>query len=199
VLGQYVGYRDEPGVAADSSMETFAALRLHIDTWRWDGVPFIIRAGKRMATTALEAVVEFQAPPRLLFSPHAAVPEPNLLRFRLGIDDGVTMVLQAKQPGEQLHTQSVGLDVDFPIVFGARQEAYERLLADAIAGDPFRFARHDSVEAAWRIVQPLLDEPPPTSRYPAGTWGPEQASQLTPAGWHPVHAGQPRSTPREGS
>ena len=186
VLGQYTGYRDEPGVAARSGTETYAALRLGIETWRWAGVPFVIRAGKRLAATALEATVEFHAPPRLLFAPHAAVPEPNLLRFRLGTDDGVTLTLQAKQPGELLHTHAVGLDVDSPVVFGARHDAYERLLADALAGDAFRFARHDSVEAAWRIVQPLLDAPPPPEEYPPGTWGPEHASRLTLAGWHPV-------------
>lgn len=186
VLGQYTGYRDEAGVAADSSVETYAALRLHIDTWRWAGVPFVLRAGKRLAATALEAVVEFQSPPRLLFAPHAAAPEPNLLRFRLGVDDGVTLTLQAKQPGDLLHTRTVDLDVDFPVVFGARHDAYERLLGDALAGDAFRFARHDSVEEAWRIVQPLLENQPPPRGYSAGTWGPEQASELTLAGWHPV-------------
>jgi glucose-6-phosphate 1-dehydrogenase len=200
VLGQYAGYRGEPGVAPGSDTETYAALRLHIDTWRWAGVPFVIRAGKRLAATALEAVVQFQDPPRLLFAPHAAAPEPNLMRFRLGADDGVTLALQAKQPGELLHTRTVDLDVDFPVVFGARHDAYERLLADALAGDAFRFARHDSVEAAWRIVQPLLDAPPPPGEYPAGTWGPEQASRLTLAGWHPVQikkrrAGRPRAQP----
>lgn len=198
VFGQYSGYRDEPGVAPTSGVETYAAVRLHIDNWRWAGVPFVLRAGKRLAATALEAVVEFQAPPRLLFAPHAATPDPNLLRFRLGVDDGVTMTLQAKQPGEQMHTQPVDLDVDFPVVFGARHDAYERLLTDALAGDAFRFARNDSVEEAWRIVQPLLDDPPPVIEYPAGTWGPEQAGRLTPAGWHPVqlnhqHAEQPRT------
>ncbi len=186
VFGQYNGYRDEPGVAADSSVETYAALRLHIDTWRWAGVPFVLRAGKRLAATALEAVVELQAPPRLLFVPHAAAPEPNLLRFRLGVDDGVTMTLQAKRPGEQLHTRSVDLDVDFPVALGARHDAYERLLADALVGDTSRFARNDAVEQAWRIVQPLFDDPPPVSSYEPGTWGPEQASRITPAGWHSV-------------
>jgi len=186
VLGQYAGYHDEPGVSANSAVETYAALRLHIDTWRWAGVPFVIRAGKQLAATALEAVVEFHAPPRLLFAPHAAAPEPNLLRFRLGVDDGVTLALQAKQPGEALHTHTVELDVDFPVVFGTRHGPYERLLTDVLVGDAFRFARRDSVEAAWRVVQPLLDAPPPPSRYLAGTWGPEQASRLTLAGWHPV-------------
>jgi glucose-6-phosphate 1-dehydrogenase len=186
VLGQYSGYRDEAGVAATSLTETYAALRLHIDTWRWAGVPFVIRAGKRLAAAALEAVVQFQAPPRLLFAPQTATPEPNLLRFRLGVDDGVTLTLQAKQPGEALRTRAVDLDVDFPTALGARQDAYERLLADALVGDAFRFARDDAVEAAWRIVQPLLDASLPPEAYQPGTWGPEQASRLTIAGWHPV-------------
>jgi glucose-6-phosphate 1-dehydrogenase len=193
VLGQYDGYRDEPGVAPGSDAETYAALRLHINTWRWAGVPFLLRAGKRLAGTALEAVIEFQAPPRLLFAPHATVPEPNLLRFRLGTDDGVTLSLQAKQPGEQLHSRTVDLDVDFPVV-GTRHDPYDRLLADALAGDTSRFARSDSVETAWRIVQPLLDAPPQPSLYPPGTWGPEQASRLTPSGWHPIQAH--RTAPR---
>ena len=187
VAGQYRGYRDEEGVAFDSTVETYAAVRLHIDNWRWAGVPFVLRTGKRLAATALEAVVEFQAPPKVLFAPHAAAPEPNLLRFRLGVDDGVTLTLQAKQPGELLHTRSVDLDVDFPVVFGARHSAYERLLTDALAADAFRFARRDGVEEAWRIVQPLLDDDAASPiGYPAGTWGPEQASRLTLAGWHPV-------------
>ena len=193
VFGQYIGYRDEPGVAADSPVETYAAARLQIDTWRWAGVPFVVRTGKRLAVTALEATVQFHAPPRLLFSPHAAAPEPNLLRFRLGTNDGVTLSLQAKQPGEQLHTRTVDLDVDFPVVFGARHEAYERLLTDALAGDTFRFARQDAVEAAWRIVQPVLDAVPTAFAYPPGTWGPEQASRLTVAGWHPVTSPPPRN------
>ena len=195
VFGQYDGYQGEPGVAAASGTETYAALRLHIDTWRWAGVPFVVRTGKRLAATALEAVVEFHAPPRLLFAPHAAIPEPNLLRFRLGTDDGVTLTVQAKQPGELLHTRAVDLDVDFPVVFGARHDPYERLLADALAGDAFRFARYDSVEAAWAIVQPVLDNPPPVSGYPPGTWGPEQASRLTVAGWHPVRTSAPAPAP----
>lgn len=120
--------------------------------------------------------------------------EPNLLRFRFGTDDGVTLSLQAKQPGEQPHSRTVDLDVDFPVVLGARHDPYDRLLADALAGDASRFARSDSVEAAWRIVQPLLGAPPQPSLYPPGTWGPEQVSRLTPSGWHPIQAH--RAAPR---
>jgi glucose-6-phosphate 1-dehydrogenase len=186
VRGQYESYRDEPGVAAGSSVETFAALRLEIDSWRWAGVPFHIRAGKALATTALEVVVELHAPPRLLFSPDDCQPHPNLLRFRLGHHDGVTLSVQAKQPGQRLVSHPVELDVDFERTLGARQEAYERLLGDALAGNPARFAREDGVEQAWRIVQPLLDQPGPVHRYPRGSWGPPQAEAVVAdhPGWH---------------
>src|SRR5437588_2884127 len=134
VRGQYASYLREPGVATGSATETFAALRLDIESWRWAGVPFYVRAGKALAATALEAIVEFQAPPRLLFSPADHRPHPNLLRFRLGANDGVTLSVQAKQPGEALVSHPVGLNVDFEHVFGTRHEAYERLLFDAIEG-----------------------------------------------------------------
>jgi len=178
VRGQYVGYLDEPGVAPGSTTETFAALRLDIESWRWAGVPFYVRAGKALATTALEAVVEFQAPPRLLFSSTDHQPHPNLLVFRLGAHDGVTVSLQAKQPGEALVSHPVELDVDFERVFGHRHEAYERLLFDAIEGNAARFARQDAVETAWTIVQPLLDHPGPVYPYPRGSWGPPEADRV---------------------
>jgi glucose-6-phosphate 1-dehydrogenase len=187
VRGQYVGYLDEPGVAPNSQVETFAALRLQVDSWRWAGVPFFIRAGKAMATTALEAVVEFQAPPRLLFSDsHGHHPHPNTLVFRLGTDDGVSLGLQAKEPGEELTTHPVDLDVQFAQVFGPRQEPYERLIGDAIDGQSARFAREDTVEEAWRVVQPLLDHPGPVHAYPRGSFGPAEARRLVQkhGGWH---------------
>ena len=178
VRGQYVGYLDEPGVAPGSTTETFAALRLDIESWRWAGVPFYVRAGKGLATTSLEAIVEFQTPPRMLFSSTDHRPHPNLLVFRLGAHDGVTVSLQAKQPGEALVSYPVELDVDFEQVFGHRHEAYERLLADAIEGNAARFARQDAVETAWQIVQPLLDHPGPVYPYPRGSWGPPEADHV---------------------
>jgi glucose-6-phosphate 1-dehydrogenase len=186
VRGQYDGYLAEPGVAAGSAVETYAALRVEIDSWRWAGVPFFLRTGKGLATTALEAVVEFCAPPRLLFSPDGCQPHPNHLRFRLGHDDGVTVTVQAKEPGERLVSRPVDLDVDFQHVFGTRREAYERLLGDAFDGNPARFAREDGVEAAWRVVQPLLDRPGPVHPYPRGSWGPRAADGLLDGhgGWH---------------
>jgi glucose-6-phosphate 1-dehydrogenase len=171
VRGQYAGYLAEPGVAAGSTVETYAALRVEIDSWRWAGVPFFLRAGKALATTALEAVVEFCAPPRLLFSPDGCQPHPNHLRFRLGHHDGVTLSVQAKEPGQRLVSRPVDLDVTFHHVFGTRREAYERLLGDALDGNPARFARADGVQAAWRVVQPLLDRPGPVHPYPRGSWG----------------------------
>ncbi|HWD72022.1 MAG TPA: glucose-6-phosphate dehydrogenase [Actinomycetota bacterium] len=178
VRGQYVGYLDEPGVVPGSTTETFAALRLDIESWRWAGVPFYVRAGKGLATTALEAVVEFQTPPRMLFSSTDHRPHPNLMVFRLGAHDGVTVSLQAKQPGEALISHPVELDVDFERVFGHRHEAYERLIGDAIEGNALRFARQDAVETAWRIVQPLLDHPGPVYPYPRGSWGPPEADRV---------------------
>jgi glucose-6-phosphate 1-dehydrogenase len=193
VFGQYLGYRDEPSVAAASTVEIYAPLRPSIDTWRWAGVPFVVRAGKRLAATALEAVVEFQGPPRLLFAPHAGAVEPNTLRFRLGVDDGLTMMLQARQPGEALHTRTVDLDMDFPVVFGARHDAYERLLADALVGDTFRFTRHDSVEAAWRIVQRPLDDPRRATDYPARHLGTRASQPAQPRRIAPRATGSPSS------
>jgi glucose-6-phosphate 1-dehydrogenase len=186
VRGQYRGYLDEPGVAPGSSVETFVALRLHIDSWRWAGVPFLIRAGKALPVTALEAVVEFHAPPRLLFSPDGCQPHPNHLRFRLGRNDGVTLRMEAKEPGEHLTSRGVDLGMDFQHVLGTRRSAYERLLGDALDGNPVRFARQDGVEAAWRIVQPLLDAPGPVHTYPTGSWGPAAAAAIADVagGWH---------------
>jgi glucose-6-phosphate 1-dehydrogenase len=187
VRGQYAGYLDEPGVAPGSTVETFAALRLEIDSWRWSGVPFFIRAGKALPTTALEAVVEFHAPPRMLFAEaHARRPHPNALVFRLGSDDGVSLMLQAKEPGEEMVSHPVDLDVSFGEVFGRRQEPYERLIGDAIDGWAARFAREDTVEQAWRVIQPVIDNPGPVETYPRGSWGPVQSRRLMAryGGWH---------------
>jgi len=186
VRGQYDGYLDEPGVAAGSTTETYAALRFSIDSWRWAGVPWFVRAGKAMATTATEATVELHPPPKMLFmGEEGHVADPNLLRFRLGSDDGVSLWVQAKSPGRRDLTHPVELSVDFPSALGVRQEAYERLLDDALDGDPRRFAREDMVEEAWRIVQPVLDDPGPVYPYVRGCWGPSEADRLIPSGsWH---------------
>jgi glucose-6-phosphate 1-dehydrogenase len=187
VRGQFRGYTDEEGVEDDSDVETFVALRLEIDSWRWAGVPFLIRTGKHLPVTATEAVVEFNAPPRLLFAPKGSKPpHPNHLRFRLGADDGVTLHLQTKAPGDELATRPVDLEVSFDEVLGARQEAYHRLLADAMAGDARRFGRADSLDEQWRILEAVLADPPSVTLYHQGTWGPSEADVLAaPAGgWH---------------
>jgi glucose-6-phosphate 1-dehydrogenase len=177
--GQYRGYRDEEGVAPNSDTETFVATRFEIESWRWAGVPWLVRSGKAMPVTATEAIVEFKAPPRLLFSNAGnRLPEPNYLRFRLGSDDGIMLHLQAKAPGDELATRSVNLEVSYDKVFGRRAEAYQRLLEDAMEGDPRRFGRADALEEQWRIVDPVISNPPPVSLYYKGTWGPSDADRL---------------------
>jgi glucose-6-phosphate 1-dehydrogenase len=179
VRGQYVGYLDEPGVASKSTTETYAALEMTVESWRWAGVPWFVRFGKAMPCTALEAIVRFCKPPRMLFEEDAHQPHPNEMIFRLSANDGVTFNLQAKQPGERMRTHQIGLDVSFGTALGARQDAYERLIGDAIDGNPTRFARQDMVEQAWRIVDPVLDEGSVVHPYFRETWGPAEASRLT--------------------
>ena len=177
VRGQYDGYLDEDGVAAGSDTETFVALHLEIDNWRWAEVPFLIRTGKAMPMTATEAVVTLREPPRPLFAGPVEDPEPNRFRFRLGPDEFLRIEMQAKVPGEEMQSRTVDLDVDKRHgLVGA--PAYERLLGDVIEGDSRLFARQDTVEEAWRVVQPLLSDPPPVLRYERGTWGPPKASDL---------------------
>ena len=185
VRGQYVGYRDEPGVETDSTVETYVAARLEIDSWRWAGVPWFVRVGKGLTEAATEAVIEFQPPPRLLFD-EAGGPPPgrNLVRLRLGRQDGVTFTLQAKTPGPHLDSQDVDIAVDFAAALGERSSAYERLLGDAIRGSNRRFARQDVVEETWRVIQPVLDEPGPVHPYFRGSWGPAEADRLLADGDH---------------
>jgi len=185
VRGQYVGYRDEEGVAKDSQVDTFIAARLEIDSWRWAGVPWYVRCGKALTSSSTEVVVEFREPPSLLFD-EAGGPTPhrNLVRFRLGKQDGVTFTVQAKTPGPHLDSQNVDLAVDFAAALGTRREAYERLLDDAIAGLPRRFAREDIVEQTWRVVQPALDTPGPVHPYFRGSWGPAEADRILCDGDH---------------
>jgi glucose-6-phosphate 1-dehydrogenase len=186
VRGQYAGYRDEDDVDPASAVETFVAMHLEIDSWRWAGVPWLIRAGKRLKASATEAVVRFHAPPRLLFTTMGLEPEPDEIVFRLSGDEGVTMRLSAKAPGDELRTRMVDLDVDFDRALGTRREAYERLLEDAIEGDATRFARSDAVAQSWRVVQPVLDHPGTLDHYEQGSWGPAAADALAEpfGGWH---------------
>jgi glucose-6-phosphate 1-dehydrogenase len=192
--GQYRGYPEEDGVQPGSDTETFLAAGFQIESWRWAGVPWLLRAGKTMPVTATEALVEFKAPPRMLFS-HTGnrQPEPNYMRFRLGSDDGIMLHLQAKAPGDDLTTRPVNLEVAYDKVFGRRAEAYQRLLEDAMQGDMRRFGRADALEEQWRIVEPVLNNPPPASLYYKGTWGPSDADRLAAeiGGWRePLAAGE---------
>jgi glucose-6-phosphate 1-dehydrogenase len=179
VRGQYRGYTDEPGVEPGSDVDTFVALQLEIDSWRWAGIPWLVRTGKFLPVTATEAVVTFAAPPRLMFAKAGAPrPQPNRLRFRLGRDDGVTLQMQTKAPGDELVSRPVDLEISYGTLFPHRQEAYQRLLEDAMEGDHRRFGRADGVEEQWRIVDTVLRNPAPVELYRRGTWGPAGADTL---------------------
>ena len=181
VRGQVEGYLDEEGVAEGSDTETFIAMTLGIESWRWSGVPFYIRAGKALKETVTEAVVEFRQPPSMLFSAADHCPEPNRLRFRMKPDDRITMTMQAKVPGLDMLSDDVDLSVDYEEALGGDgPDAYERLIADAIVGDERLFARQDGVEEAWRIVEPLLVPSHSVLPYAPGTWGPVEADRVAP-------------------
>lgn len=197
VRGQYVagsvdgesvpGYREEQGVAADSTTETFFAARVEIDSWRWAGVPFFLRTGKRLARRATEVSVLFRAAP-LCFFEETAVQElkPNHLVLRIQPEEEITFSFVAKQPGPEVAVQPVSMDFSYSNSFMTQPaEAYERLLHDAMDGDHTLFAREDSVERGWKVVQPAQDSPSPLCEYPAGSWGPHEADDLiAPRGWH---------------
>jgi glucose-6-phosphate 1-dehydrogenase len=195
VRGQYDGYRQVPGVAENSTTETFAALRLDIDNWRWGGVPFFVRAGKALARRVTELRVFFRRPPRLAFVPQPTRPEPNQLVLRVDPDPGLRLVLQAKSAARGT-SEPVHLDLDFAEELGAPPEPYERILDAAIRGDARLFTREDSIEETWRILQPLLDAPSPIATYSAGSSGPTEADSIVQGypGWHPL--GVPGETSR---
>jgi glucose-6-phosphate 1-dehydrogenase len=182
VRGQFAGYLREPGVVPDSKVETFATVRLAINSWRWYGVPFYIRAGKELPVTCTEVLVQFRRPPAVL---SATQPPPNYLRFRISPDVQIALDVMVKTPGEELAGREVELlachhpGKDEP-------EAYERLLGDALKGDATLFAREDYVEEAWRIVDPVLNGNTPVHDYATNTWGPGEVDpNLTPpGGWH---------------
>jgi glucose-6-phosphate 1-dehydrogenase len=176
VRGQYDGYLAVPGVRPGSLTETFAALRLEIDNWRWAGVPFYIRAGKVLAEHVTEIGVIFKRPPTLAFA-LASAPDPDELILRIDPNPGIDLVVQAKRPGTQA-TRTVDLPLIFAEELGEAPQPYERLLGDALRGDSSLFTREDSVEETWRIVQPLLDAPPQVEPYKPGSWGPASADKL---------------------
>lgn len=177
VRGQYDGYRGIPGVAPDSTTETFVAARFDIENWRWAGVPFFIRAGKALACRATEVRVVFRRPPRLAFVPTPPRPEPNQVVLRVDPEPGLQVVLQSKAP-ERGMCQPVHLDLRFADELGTPPQPYERLLDAMLRGDHRLFARDDCVEETWRIIQPLIDAPPPVQGYAKGSFGPPGADLL---------------------
>ncbi|MET0387074.1 MAG: glucose-6-phosphate dehydrogenase [Polyangiales bacterium] len=186
VRGQFRGYRQEEGVAKDSRVETFAALRLHIDSWRWEGVPFYIRVGKCLPRSTTEVVVRFKRPPTL----DVPIQEANYYRFKLSPDVVIALGARVKKPGDELETEPIELKLVQQNT-SDELDAYERLLGDAMEGDPLLFARQDSVEAAWSVVDPILDPSSKLHEYDKGTWGPAAAEALIAAdgGWYEPSAG----------
>ena len=185
VLGQFRGYREEAGVAADSTVPTYAALRLYVDSWRWEGVPFFVRAGKELRVTCTEVQIEFKQAPPVVF-PDKPPAVGNYVKFRLGPDVSIAIGTVIKKPGEKL----VGQPVELSVVrqdASADMDAYERLLGDAMQGDATLFARQDVVEAAWAIVDPVIScarrRP---IEYAPGSWGPDESDRLVAdiGGWN---------------
>jgi len=179
VRGQYDGYLSIDGVAPDSQTETFAAVRLEVETWRWAGVPFFIRAGKRLAATQTEVRLVFHHPPRLAFIPSTSRrPEPSQIVIKIDPGTGIRMVLDAHR-ADQRGPGEVHLDMEFAQEGGEDATPYEVLLHAALVGDASAFTRQDNVEESWRVVAPLLDAPPPVHSYSPGSWGPAEADRLT--------------------
>jgi glucose-6-phosphate 1-dehydrogenase len=187
VQGQFARYRSEPGVAPDSTRGTYAAVRLHVDSWRWQGVPFLVRAGKCLEKTVTEVFVEFRGAPPVVF-PEPPPERGNYLRFRLSPHVAIALGARAKRPGEGMTGEPVELLVmdEAPQANDGRMDAYERLLGDAMQGDATLFARQDVVEAAWAIVQPVLDARARPIEYTSGSWGPPEAERLVEdiGGWN---------------
>jgi glucose-6-phosphate 1-dehydrogenase len=183
VRGQYIGYRQEAGVSPNSEVETFAALKLHVDTWRWAGVPFYIRAGKCLPVTSTEIRVQLKTPPMAVFD-EIEPPRSNYYRFRLSPDVLISLGARIKVPGEDMWGEGVELVVrTHP---ADEMPPYERLLWDAMQGNPGLFVREDAVEAAWKVVDPILKIVTPVYEYAPGTWGPPEANRIVEhdGGWH---------------
>ena len=186
VRGQYDGYLETEGVAKGSTTETYAALRLEIDNWRWSGVPWFIRTGKHLPVTQTELRAVFRHPPQLGFIEHSGRrPEPNQFVIKLDPTTGTRLILDAHRADLQ-GPEAIHFDVEFSQQGGEAPTPYEVLLLDAIRGDSSRFTRQDGVEETWRIFEPLLNEPPPVHPYAKGTWGPAEAQRLVErfGGWH---------------
>jgi len=178
------GYREEPGVAPDSMTDTYVALRLHIDNWRWAGVPFFVRVGKRLPKSGTEIAIQFRPTPPVLFNRESQLQDANALVIRIQPDEGISFRMAAKMPGALLQIEPVKMDFHYGTSFGKpTPEAYERLLLDAMSGDATLFARRDEVEHAWRFIDGIRaawddGAAPRLDFYPAGTWGPREADEL---------------------
>jgi glucose-6-phosphate 1-dehydrogenase len=186
VRGQYDGYREIPGVAADSTTETYAALRLDIDNWRWSGVPFFIRTGKKLEVTQTELRLVFKEPPRLGFGFWAdRKAERDQLVIKLDPSTGIRLLVEGLR-ADAAGPHAINLDMELADEGGEGPTPYEVLLHAAMVGQSTRFTRQDGVEETWRIMQPLLDAPPPVHSYPPGSWGPAAADELTAGvgGWN---------------
>lgn len=184
VRGQYEGYHDEPGVAPNSDVETFCALKLHVDSWRWDGVPWYLRSGKHLSTTACEVLVRFRRPPQNLFADSAVQEDANYIRFHLSPHSMIALAARVKLPGKEF----VGDQHEFSLLEEehGEQNPYERLLGDAMRGDGTLFTRESAIEAAWAVVEPVLLDHPEAIVYPRGGWGPPAANHFIAAdgGWY---------------
>jgi len=186
VLGQYDGYRKEPDVAPDSTTPTFAALRVFVDNWRWQGVPFYLRAGKKMKERVTEVSIHMQSIPLSLFGSGEVCEhvDPNVLTLRIQPEEGIQLSFSSKMPGHDFTVAPVVMDMNYVEAFGGEPpEAYERLLLDAMRGDATLFSRRDAVETSWAWIQPILDwfeDGPRGERHPYGpdTWGPAAADKL---------------------
>jgi glucose-6-phosphate 1-dehydrogenase len=185
VRGQHEGYRAINGVAPDSATETYAALKLEIDNWRWSGVPFFIRTGKCLPVTQTELRAVFRRPPRLGFAAWSRQPEPSQLVVKLDPTTGVRLLVEA-QRHESVSPEQISLDMEFAEEGGEGPTPYEVLLHAAMVGDSKRFTRQDCIAECWRVMQPLLDDPPEVHPYAKGSWGPAAADRVL-AGygsWH---------------
>ena len=189
VRGQFRGYRTEKGVAQNSKTETFAALRLDVNSWRWQGVPFYIRAGKGMPVTCTEVLIRLRKPPRLYASESL---QPNYIRLRISPDMTIALSAMVLPPGQEMAGQPVEM-IASKDPRATEMDAYERVLGDAMTGDQTLFAREDYVEEAWRIVDPVLKSDTPVFEYESGTWGPPEADRnvVPPGGWHNPVAASP--------
>jgi glucose-6-phosphate 1-dehydrogenase len=197
VRGQYEGYRDEPQVAKDSDVETYCAVRLHIDSWRWAGVPWYLRSGKMLPETACEVLVRLKPPPQALFADSMECEDGNYLRFHLSPRSCIALAARVKRAGQEF----VGDQRELYLVEEeiGEKTPYERLIGDAMAGDDALFTREGAVEAAWTVVDPVLTKHPPVTVYPKGSWGPPAADRLiaTDGGWHNPDPGAPAGGPNK--